>query len=429
MIGAQALARAIGLPSIITFDMGGTTAKASIVENGEVTRASEYSVGGGMMIGSRLLNGAGYLLKLPAIDLAEVGAGGGSIVRIDAGGALNVGPDSAGADPGPVCYDRGGDDPTITDANIVLGYLNPDYLVGGGLALNAEKARRVFQERIASPLDLDLAHAAYGTHEIATSNMIRAIKAVSTERGRDPRQFALFAFGGNGPIFAAAMARALKINTIVIPPSPGLFSSFGLLFADVEHHYSRSYRRLLREADPSALDAALTEMEASAIRQLANDGYIGDNAVLRRTAAMHYKGQTFALDIPIPGGHLTAATLATLEQAFAEEHLRTYGHRAGPEEPVGLVGLQVVARGLSNEPRVPKRMLTASQSVRSPGGTRRVYFGPDRGWHETRIVGREDLARPLRGPIIVEEYDATCVIPPDASASLDDFGNIRISLS
>ena len=186
VIGAQALARAGGLPNIVTFDMGGTTAKASLVENGEVTRSIEYQVGGGIMMGSRLLTGAGYMLKVPAIDLAEVGAGGGSIVWIDAGGSLQIGPQSAGADPGPVCYDTGGTKPTVTDANVLLGYINPNYLVGGELKLNASKARAVFEDRIAKPLGLSVEHAAYGAHQITASNMIRAITSVSTERGRHP---------------------------------------------------------------------------------------------------------------------------------------------------------------------------------------------------------------------------------------------------
>ena len=206
VVGAQALAAATGLPRIITLDMGGTTAKAALVEDGEVTRAAEYQVGGGIMTGSRLLTGAGYTLKVPAIDLAEVGAGGGSIIRVDAGGSLRVGPESAGAMPGPVCYDQGGEEPTVTDANVVLGYLNPEQLVGGEVPLNAARARAVLAARVAAPLGLELEHAAFGAHLVAASNMIRAIRAVSIERGRDPRGFTLFAFGGNGPLFAAGMA-------------------------------------------------------------------------------------------------------------------------------------------------------------------------------------------------------------------------------
>src|SRR5262252_7683144 len=272
VVGAQALARAMQLKNVITFDMGGTTAKAAIVEQGELTRAHEYAVGAGIVIGSRLLTGAGYTLKVPAIDLAEVGAGGGSHVWIDAGGALQVGPQSAGAEPGPVCYDKGGDVPTLTDANVLLGFINPKALVGGALKLNAEKARLTFAEKVANPLGMAIERAAYGAFEIATSNMIRAITAVSTERGRDPRDFALFAFGGNGPLFAAAMASALGIGRVVVPPSAGLFSSFGLLYADVEHHYARTFRRLLRQADLGEIGAAWDALAKQAGDQLASEG-------------------------------------------------------------------------------------------------------------------------------------------------------------
>src|SRR5438477_3961562 len=283
VVGAQALARARRMPRIISFDMGGTTAKAAMVEDGEVTRAHEYSVGAGIMIGSRLLTGAGYTLKVPAIDLAEVGAGGGSLVWIDAAGALQAGPESAGASPGPVCYDMGGETPTITDANVLLGYINPKHLIGGALKLNAAKARAVFEDKIAKPLGMPMERAAYGAHLIAASNMIRAIKAVSTERGRDPREFALFAFGGNGPLFAAGMAAALGITRIVVPPSAGLFSSFGLLYADVEHHYARTFRRLLRKADSHELERAWDELAEQAHDQLSAEGFTGDKARIRRS--------------------------------------------------------------------------------------------------------------------------------------------------
>src|SRR2546428_691680 len=252
VVGAQALARKIGLGKIVTFDMGGTTAKASLVEDGEVSRATEYQVGGGIMAGSRLLTGAGYLLRVPAIDLAEVGAGGGSLVWIDPGGGLQVGPQSAGAFPGPLCYDLGGTEPTVTDANVILGFVNPRELAGGAVKLNAARAHEIFEATIARRLGLPLAEAAYGAHVIAASNMMRAIRAVSSERGRDPREYALFAFGGNGPVFAAGMARQLEMRRIVVPPAPGLFSSFGLLFADVEHHYVRTWRRRGRSVEPAA---------------------------------------------------------------------------------------------------------------------------------------------------------------------------------
>jgi len=427
VVGAQALARAKDMGRIITFDMGGTTAKASIVENGEVTRAAEYAVGAGIMTGSRLLTGAGYTLKVPAIDLAEVGAGGGSHVWIDAGGALQIGPESAGALPGPVAYGKGGEIPTVTDANILLGYINPEHLVGGALRLDSARAREVFERKVAARLGLGLEAAAYGAHVIAASNMIRAIKSVSTERGRDPRDFALFAFGGNGPLFACGMAEALGISRVVVPPSAGLFSAFGLLYADVQHHYSRTLRRLLRASDPSEIETAWHALASQAEQQLAEEGFSGPLAHIKRTAALHYKGQSYELLVPAPEGRFTPATVAELEEAFGAEHQRTYGHRAGPEEPVELVSIQVVGTGLRTTGGVPERV-RPTRPEPEPGPPRRAYFGPEFGWCETPIVRRLDLASTRSGPFIVEEYDATCVVRPGARAHLDQGGNIVIDL-
>ena len=427
VIGSQAIARASNLENVITFDMGGTTAKASMIARGEVTRALDMQVGGGIMHGSRLLTGAGYALKVPAIDLAEVGAGGGSILAVDAGGALKAGPLSAGAVPGPVCYDMGGLEPTITDANVLLGYINPAHLVGGALKLNSEKARCVFRDRIAGPLGLTVDQAAYGAHLISASNMIRAIKAVSTERGRDPRSYTLFAFGGNGPLFAAGMAASIGIRRVVIPPSPGLFSSFGLLYADVEYHYSRTFRRLLSNADPDELTTVWDELASDAINDLAAEGFTGATAVIERSASLHYKGQIYELSVSAPGGRLDAARLADLAERFGQEHETVYGHRAGPEEPVELVNIAIVGRGLSETSQVPEQLLF-DDAARPAESTRKAFFGPRDGWLETPVLARADLASPVKGPAIIEEYDATCLIPPGAQAVLDQFGNIGIDI-
>jgi N-methylhydantoinase A len=427
VIGAQALAQTARLRRIITFDMGGTTAKASMVEDGNVVRAQEYAVGAGIMVGSRLLTGAGYALKVPAIDLAEVGAGGGSHVWIDPGGALQVGPESAGSTPGPVCYDLGGVTPTLTDANVILGLLNPRYLVGGALKLNAEKARATFKAAVADRVGMSPEAAAFGAHEIAASNMIRAIKAVSTERGRDPREFALFAFGGNGPLFACAMAAALGVGRVIVPPAPGLFSSFGLLYADVEHHYSRTFRRLLRQADLGEIDRAWHELAKQALQQLADEGFTGRGARHLRSAALHYKGQSFELVVPVPEGAIDKHMVAHLEEAFGREHEKTYGHRAGADEPVELVAIQVVGQGVREGKGVLERI---ALNRREPeiGAPRPVYFGAGEGWLETPILRRSDLAQRRAGPLIVEEYDATCVLPPGAWGQLDDAGSIVINL-
>jgi N-methylhydantoinase A len=428
VVGAQALARARQLSNMITFDMGGTTAKASIIEGGEVTRAAEYSVGAGIMVGSRLLTGAGYTLKVPAIDLAEVGAGGGSHVWIDPGGSLQIGPQSAGAHPGPVCYDLGGTQPTVTDANVLLGYLNPGYLVGGAVKLNAEKARAAFDEAVARPLRMSIETAAYGAHQIAASNMIRAIKAVSTERGRDAREFALFAFGGNGPLFACGMATALGMRRVVVPPCAGLFSSFGLLYADVEHHYGRTFRRLLRKCDLGEVERAWATLAGQASAQLAAEGFTGTRAGLRRTAALHYQGQTYELTVPVPEGPVDENMVACLEEVFGREHQKTYGHRAGPDEPVELVTIQVVGQGIRAEAGVPERV-RPSRAEPVPPPPRQAYFGAELGWLQTPVMRRAELSILRAGPLIVEEYDATCVIPPGWGAGLDAGGNILVERS
>ena len=444
VVGAQALARTIGAEDVITFDMGGTTAKAAIIERGALSRTLEYQVGGGIMTGSRLLTGAGYLLKVPAIDLAEVGAGGGSIVRIDPGGAMTVGPESAGAAPGPVCYRTGGAEPTITDANLILGYLNPDYLVGGALRLDAGRARRVFEAEVARPLGLSLEHAAYGAHRIAAASMIRAIRAVSIERGRDPRGYTLCAFGGNGPVFACGMAMELGMRRIVVPPAPGLFSALGLLYADVEHHYGRSFRRMLRQTDLGALNAAWDQLVAAARAQLVAEGFSPAQMRIRRLASLHYQGQSFDLTVPVPDAALDQAALARLEEAFGQEHERTYGHRAGPEEPVELTEIRLIGQGIAERPLTPHALdlAGAGQGARhapqmadvanldrdGPLSPRRAYFGPDIGWLDTPVIPRAALATRHEGPCIVEEYDATCVIPPGARAALDPLGNILIEL-
>ena len=428
VVGGQAFGSKIGLKNIITFDMGGTTAKTSLIEDGKYTRSLEFQVGGGILTGSRLMTGAGYLLKVPAIDLAEVGAGGGSIIWIDAGGSLRIGPHSAGAEPGPVCYDMGGTKPTVTDASVVLGYLNPAHLVGGELAIDAEKSRAVLQEKIADPLGLDVAHAAFGAHRIAISNMIRAIRAVSSERGRDPRDYAMVPFGGNGPLFATGMASELQMKRIIVPPSPGLFSSFGLLYADVEHHFSRTVQQVIRDMNPKQLTDVWRELEEMARTQLAIDGFSDSRMRFTRAANLHYKGQIFELNVAAPDGEFDMAKITELEEAFGAEHERTYGHRAGPKEPVEIVNAQLVGLGLPDRPRVPERVIAKIRVLEKALEPRQAYFGPDTGWLKTPVLTRARLSTPVHGPVIVEEYDATCLIPPGARAKLDGYGNIIIDL-
>jgi N-methylhydantoinase A len=403
--------------------MGGTTAKAGLVEHGEVMRTEAIEVGGGVMAGSRLLVGAGYMLKLPAIDLAEVGAGGGSICRLDEGGAPKVGPNSAGADPGPVCYGRGGVSPTITDCNLVLGYLDPGGLVGGVLKLDPEAAEAVIKRDLAGPLGCSMEDAAFGMLRLASATMMRAIRAVSVERGRDPRKFALLAFGGNGPLFAAGIAQELGIERVLVPPLPGVFSAFGLLVADTEHHVTQSLRVRLDVADPARIASVLTALTDAGVARLTRDGFVLSRQSFRRTAQARYAGQSSEIEVPLPDGDISPAMIATL---FAEQHEQIYGFRAPPEEPVELIGLSGMARGLPDRPRLPGRIPPLKADVPS---MRRAWF-PGDGWFETPVVDRAGLgSTPLQGPLIIQEYDATCLVPRGARAWVDAFGSIVMNVA
>ena len=396
VVGGAALARRLDEPRLITFDMGGTTAKAGLVEDGEVLRSEAIEVGGGVMVGSRLLVGAGYLLKLPAIDLAEVGAGGGSICRLDAAGAPKVGPDSAGADPGPVCYGRGGTAPTITDCNLVLGYLDPGGLVGGALKLDLDAARGGDRAR---PGRADAAarsrQAAFGMLRLASATMMRAIRAVSVERGRDPRQFALLAFGGNGPLFAAGIAAELGIGRVIVPPMPGVFSAFGLLVADTEHHASRSLRMRLDAADPAQIAAVLAALTAGRRRPA------GARRLSRPSAGRSAPPRWPAMSASRARSRCRCRTARRrsccwreLPARFGAEHERTYGFRAPADEPVELIGLSVIARGLPDRPRLPARIPPVPSVVPA---SRRAWF-PEAGLDRdagggSRGAGRRRRAR------------------------------------
>jgi N-methylhydantoinase A len=429
--GALQVSRRLGLSNVITLDIGGTTAKASLIENGQLTRSPEYEVGGGMNIGHRLLKGGGYTLRVPAVDIAEVGAGGGSIAWIDRGGSLQVGPQSAGADPGPACYNQGGQAPTLTDANVVLGYLSPHTLAGGSLALAADKAHRAVEERVAQPLGVDVVEAAWAIHRLADATMVRALRAVSTERGRDPRHFMLFAFGGKGPVHALGIAQALGITRVVVPPAPGLFSSLALLFSEVEHHLIQTYFHPTGDIDLRQLVEVLTRLEEQGRSVLAVEGYTGVRAHLERFADLRYAGQNSELTIPVPSGALTSESLAQLQEAFAVEHDKTYGYRSDGE-PVQLMGIRLVAHGLSDTARLPERLhmaTTAPARQASQATSRLAYFGPQHGWVDTPLVQRQELGRSsAEGPLIIEEYDATTVIPPGCVAALDPWNNALIDV-
>jgi len=427
VIASARMARALKLENAISLDMGGTTAKAAMIENGEPARTTEYEVGSGINLSSKLVKGGGYPIKLPFIDVSEIGAGGGSIVSLDGAGNLSVGPRSAGAVPGPVCYGAGGTEPTFTDAALATGYLNPVALAGGRVKLDAAGSRAALEERIAKPLGLPLAEVAYGIYTIAAATMTRAVKAVTTYRGRDPRDFVLIGFGGNGPMVAAAVARALSIRKVLIPPAPGVFSALGLLMSEIEHEFSSSLFRATYELHDAEFGNLFGRLETLAATSMEQEKRASETVAIRRFAELRYAGQAYELTIPVGEKDRMADVVAS----FHEEHRRTYGH-GSDADPVDIVSIRVYARVVTSDATFDyERLSTSPQSngAHAKGGSRKAYFGRDVGFIDTPVIPRGALTETWRaGPLIIEEYDATCVVPHDARARLDALGNIEIEL-
>jgi len=422
VVGAKRLGDTHGFGDTIVFDMGGTTAKAAIIVDGGFGMMPETEVGGEAALGHRMVRGGGYVVQAPTIDIAEVGAGGGSIAWIDAGGGLQVGPHSAGADPGPVCYGQGGDAPTVTDANLLLGYLNPATLVGGDLSLERAGAETAV-EGLGKSLGQEVTDAAYGVHLIANARMMRALSSVSSERGLDPAGFGMLAFGGNGGVHACGLAESLGIGRVTVPPAAGLFSALGLMFADLEHQCIRAFYQPLDTLDLDTLNATLTALRDEADRLLAADGYREDARRTELSAEVKYIGQNAALSVPIASLPVSAATVDGMAEAFAQAHVATFGYRSD-EERLQIVSLKAVGRGIPDTPRLPDSV-TLAQGFRPDQTMRQAWFGPEHGWIETPVLGRADLGETARpGPMIVEEYDCTTVVRPGWSAAVDGWTNI-----
>ncbi len=423
VIAAAHIAKKAGLLEVVTLDIGGTTAKTAIVENGEPTRTSEYEIGAGINLSSKLVKGAGYAIKLPFIDVSEIGAGGGSHISFDKGGLLKVGPESAASVPGPVCYDAGGKTATLTDAILSLGYLNPDHLVGGALKLNANKAVRALEQQVCQALNKPLSEAAYGVFTVAVSNMVRAVKSVSTYRGRDPRDYALIAFGGNGPIVGAAIARELGMTTVLIPPNPGVLSSYGLLVADNTHERVKSFAGLVHEIEIEQVRLIFDNLARSATQALIDEGFDPAHISVQSLADLRYAGQAFELTVALDTGRPIDANQMVAK--FHEEHNRTYSHKA-EQEPVEIVNLRIIAKVAGDQSEPPPSI--AVPPLSGPDVKRLAYFGADDGTLNTPIITRADLIGNHRaGPVIVEEYDSTIVVPPDWTAGIDGANNVLIS--
>jgi N-methylhydantoinase A len=422
VIAAQLAGRQLGRPDLISFDMGGTTAKASVIVAGAVAVTAEYEVGGAANA-KRWMHGTGHPIRVPVIDLAEVSAGGGSVAWVDPGGALKVGPHSAGADPGPAAYGGGGTLPTVTDANVVLGLLDREALLDGALRIDLAAAERAITDHVAGHFGLTAAEAAARIIEVVNSNMAQALRIVSVERGHDPREFGLIAFGGAGPVHAVALAEELAIPDVIVPPAPGAFSALGLVATDLKRDYSRTLYADLGSVDAARVADAFAQMEAAGAAMLAASRVPAERRGLLRQADVRYRRQAYELTIPVADGPISRITLDALAEAFHVRHAQAYGH-ANRAEPVQLVNLRLTAVG-----RLPDLTLTQQADPAKARLRQRAVWFPGAGFVDTPVHWRDGLVpgAVITGPAVIEALDSTTVLPPSWRALVDDHGYLRLT--
>ena len=420
VIGTQALCAQLGMDDAIAFDMGGTTAKAGVISGGRPLTTGSALVGGY----ERALP-----IQIPMMDIHEVGTGGGSIARVAIGNALRVGPQSAGSIPGPVAYGRGGRDPTVTDANLLLGRLDADHFLGGELKLDLEGCTRQLAERVAGPLGLDPTAAADGILRIAVTQMSHAVKAVTTERGLDAGSFTMVVYGGAGPLHASAIAREMGIRKVLIPYAPGYFSAYGMLFSDLRYDYVRSVFRKLADVSFDEIEALYRSMEDEGRAALAQSGVKPDGVVIERAADMRYVGQEHAVTVDLPLAHFAAQDRGAIKRQFDELHTVRYGTSA-PAEPADLVSLRVTVLGTMKKP--PRRSVREGGARPDKAALRTVkpvYFAQG-GWADTPVY-RRDLMRAgnrIAGPALLEEHASTTVLQPGDEVRVDELGNLQIAI-
>jgi N-methylhydantoinase A len=417
----------LGYRAVISFDMGGTTAKVGLIQNGAPRVTKEYEVGMAAKAGVGSSRGGGYPIRTPVIDLVEIGAGGGSIAWVDSGGILRVGPQSAGADPGPACYGKGNTEPTITDANLVLGRLNPHYFLGGEIKLDLEMAWRAIEEKCARPLGLNVVEAAHGIVEIANAAMVNALRLVSVQRGYDPRDFVMVSFGGAGPVHANRLAAENGISTTLIPMSPGTTSAMGLLVTDLQYDYATTLVQRVDRLDTAMVEQARRALEENAQADLERERVQPQDRAFLRQVDMRYVGQSYELTVPLPDSRLGSAEIGRLLERFHREHDRAYGFSAS-DEPVELVALRLTAIGKIAKPRLRELGPDGGDVSSARKATRPVYFAESGGHVDCPIYDRCQLRAGcvVRGPAIVEEMDSTTVIHPGFVAIVDRFGNLLL---
>ncbi len=404
--------RMTGLQNLITFDMGGTSCDVALIKDGEPSLAGRGKI-------------EGRDLAVPMMDINTVSAGGGTIARVDRFRALEVGPQSAGAIPGPACYGRGGTEPTITDCNLVLGLLSADNFLGGRMTLDAAKAREAV-ERVAKPLGMSIEDAAEGIIRIIDVKMEEAIKAISTMRGHDLRDFMLLAFGGAGPLHAGRIARDLGMAGIVVPLYPGVYSAIGLLMSDVKHDYVQSRMTPMSELTPEDVNALFGRLTQQAMDDLAADGFAADQIRVERALDLRYAGQGYEITLPCPAGTMTAAGLADLRKSFDVQHRSMFGHSA-PEEPVEVVSYRVRGVGLVPPVELPKFKRAGSTLADAQRETRKVRF--DGKTIDCPVYQREklDVGLVVSGPAVLDQFDCTTVLCPGQVARVDEWKNLIVT--
>lgn len=410
-ISAKHIAQQCGYENAVSLDMGGTSTDIALVADGELRVTKEWQVE------------YGHPIIFPSIEVLTIGAGGGSLAHIDIAGSLRNGPQSAGADPGPACYNTGGTEPTNTDANVVLGRLGTS-LAGGVKNLDKQLAEEAIKRVIADPLNLEVAEAAQAIVSVANANMADAVRLVSIRRGYDPRDFALLAFGGAGALHGADVARELNIPTVIVPPNPGVTSAMGCLLVDIRHDLSQMYTGLASAADAEDLEASFTALETEASARLRHEGVADENAILQRQVSMRYLGQWRSLTVPMGSG---VGALAQAIQTFHEQHEREFAF-SQVDAPVEIYQLHLAAIGKTPKPSFrPQERSGAIPG--EPSEIRKVYFS-ETGWVDTPVYNRDELPAGAKfsGPAIINQLDSTTVVPPDTFAEIDEWLNIRIHL-
>ena len=420
VVGTMALCEILDLEAAIAFDMGGTTAKACVIRRGEPSLSPDYFIGG---------YNEGLAIRIPVLDIVEVGTGGGSIAWLDEGGGLHVGPRSAGAEPGPASYGRGGTEPTVTDANVILGRLSPERFLGGEMRLNRNAAETALRDRLAQPLAVTIERAASGLLQVATSAMANAVRHVTLERGLDPRDFTLVAYGGGGPLHAASVAKELSIRTIVIPQAPGHFSALGMLMADLRRDYVQTLFERMDDLEMVELEAQFKKLEAEGRKALEDSGIPTDRIVFERAADMRYVGQEHAVAVRMPANIGDETAREEIKRLFDDAHELRYSHSA-PDESADIVSLRVSAIGRLGKPQFPQ----VPQGEKTPPaiarrGVRTVIF-EGLGAVEATVYDRSKLLQGnfIGGPAIVEEAASTTVVEPGDSVTVNAFGHLVMKL-